>query len=456
MPFTMRLFMVPLLLALMVPGLTGCQPASSGNYQQHVQDPERLHAAVKKLSDVMVHDIFSPPQASRAFAYTSLAAYEALQPAHSETRTLAGQLNGLTPVPSPPEAEYEPTLAAVHAFLKVAEEMVYSQQRIATHHEAMRARLDESGIPEGVLQRSLDYGDAVAQHILDWASQDNYKQTRSGPQYTVTDDSSRWEPTPPGYMDAVEPNWNQIRPFVMEAADQFKPTRPHPYSMDEGSPFYQEVMEVYEVGKNLTDEQREIAAFWDCNPYVVHTRGHVMYATKYMTPGAHWMLIGTIVARQTEASMMRAAEIYARLGVAVADGFISAFDEKYRSDLVRPETVINRSIDDSWRPLLQTPPFPEYTSAHSVVSAAAAETLTDLYGEPFAFRDTSEVEYGLPVRSFDSFREAAEEAAISRLYGGIHYRMAIENGVDQGTALGEYVVSQIETRPSAMASAEGQ
>jgi hypothetical protein len=226
--------------------------------------------------------------------------------------------------------------------------------------------------------------------------------------------------------------------------------------MDEGSPFYQEVMEVYEVGKNLTDEQREIAAFWDCNPYVVHTRGHVMYATKYMTPGAHWMLIGTIVARQTEASMMRAAKIYARLGVAVADGFISAFDEKYRSDLVRPETVINRSIDDSWRPLLQTPPFPEYTSAHSVVSAAAAETLTDLYGEPFAFRDTSEVEYGLPVRSFDSFREAAEEAAISRLYGGIHYRMAIENGVDQGTALGEYVVEQIETRPAAMASAEGQ
>ena len=135
--------------------------------------------------------------------------------------------------------------------------------------------------------------------------------------------------------------------------------------------------------------------------------------------------------------------------VALADGFIIAWDEKYRSVLIRPVTVINRYVDPDWRPLLQTPPFPEYTSAHSVVSGAASTVLTALFGEPFSFVDSTEVEFGLPARSFDSFRQAASEAAISRMYGGIHYRPAIEIGVEQGRALGQSVVDQIQTRVQA-------
>src|SRR5688500_6116951 len=114
------------------------------------------------------------------------------------------------------------------------------------------------------------------------------------------------------------------------------------------------------------------------------------------------------------------------------DGFISCWDEKYRSRLVRPETYINEYIDEDWVPLLQTPPFPEYTSGHSVISSASAVTLTKLFGENFSFLDSTEVEFGLKARSFNSFKEASEEAALSRLYGGIHYRPAVEHGITEG------------------------
>jgi hypothetical protein len=429
--------------------LAGCSPASE--YKTEAQNPERLHASVWHLTDVMVHDIFSPPQAARSYAYASVAAYEVLAADTSGLRTLAGQLNGLDAVPRPPADEYVPGLASTHALLTVGTEMVYTQSRMETFHDEMMQRFRDQGIPQPVFDRSVAYGDTVAQHVLDWAAADGYKRTRSGPQFTVTDAPGRWRPTPPAYMDAIEPNWDTHRPFVMTDADQFAPTPPHPYSLKEGSPFYEEVMEVYRIGQDLTEEEREIAAFWDCNPYVMHTQGHAMFATKQMSPGGHWMGIAIIANRKTDADLWRSAEVLAQTSVALADGFISAWDEKYRSNLIRPETVINDHIDPDWRPVLQTPPFPEYTSAHSVISAAAAVTLTDLYGDSFAFTDTTERAYGLPDRSYDSFGAAADEAAISRLYGGIHYRMAAEEGAVQGTNVGQWVVDQIDTRPPAVA-----
>ena len=158
------------------------------------------------------------------------------------------------------------------------------------------------------------------------------------------------------------------------------------------------------------------------------------------------MGITAIAARKAGADLMVSAEAYARVAMALADGFISCWEEKYRWNLVRPETVINRFLDEGWQPLLQTPPFPEYTSGHSVISTAAAVVLTDQFGAAFAFTDSTEFAYGLPVRSFPSFEAAAAEAAVSRLYGGIHYRMAIEEGVRQGRRVGELVVSRVRTR----------
>jgi hypothetical protein len=254
-------------------------------------------------------------------------------------------------------------------------------------------------------------------------------------------------------MDAVEPNWAMIRPFVMDTASQFRPEAAYAYDTTHVSAFMKDAREVYDVSKALTPEQREITAFWDCNPYVMNVRGHAMFASKKITPGGHWMSIVAIAARKSDADALRSAEAYARTAVALADGFISSWDEKFRSNVIRPESMINTYIDPAWEPLLQTPPFPEYTSGHSVISTAAAVVLTEQFGDRFAFTDSTELEYGLPVRSFSSFEQAAAEAAISRLYGGIHYRRAIEQGVKQGRKVGQLVLARVQTRVPATVAA---
>jgi hypothetical protein len=149
---------------------------------------------------------------------------------------------------------------------------------------------------------------------------------------------------------------------------------------------------------------------------------------------------------------VQSAEAYARVAVSLVDGFIVCWDEKYRSKLVRPETFINQYIDENWVPLLQTPPFPEYTSGHSVISSSAATVLTDLFGENFAFTDSTEIEFGLTARKFNSFEDASKEAAVSRMYGGIHYTPACDNGLVQGKALGTYIVEKIKTRKEDLAT----
>ncbi len=438
----------------------GCANAPV-DYRAQPPDPELLHAAVHQLTGVIVYDIFSPPQASRVYAYASIAAYEALRPDHPEYRTLAGQLNGLTPVPPPapaapsPDSEYYLPLASVHAFMTVGKALTFSQARMDSLRAALDERIRRTGVPARVFARSIAYGERVAQHILAWAARDRYLQTRGYPKYTVTTVPGRWVPTPPAYMDAVEPHWGELRPFVMDSGSQIRPQPPRAFDMAKTSPYFRQVNEVLERGRHLTDEQQAIASFWDCNPYVMNVQGHTMFATKKVTPGGHWMGIVGVAARKARADLMRSAAAYARTAIALADGFISAWDEKYRSNRVRPETVINARLDARWEPLLQTPPFPEYPSAHSVISTAAATVLTDEFGTGFAFVDSTEAEYGLPTRAFSSFRAAAAEAAISRLYGGIHYRPAIDEGASQGRRVGELVLRRVRTRaePATQASA---
>ena len=205
-------------------------------------------------------------------------------------------------------------------------------------------------------------------------------------------------------------------------------------------------MEVFNVINGLTEEQVEIAKFWDCNPYVTHHKGHSMFATKKITPGGHWIGITSIATRKAKSSFADTINAYANVSIALFDAFISCWDEKWRTLVVRPETLINEHYDEEWLPLLQTPPFPEYTSGHSVISRAAAVTLTKIYGDNFSFVDTTEIAYGLPERSYKSFIHASEEAAISRLYGGIHYMMAITEGVSQGQKVGSYIASRLKTK----------
>lgn len=438
---------------LIAVAVTGCRAVGAGD-RAMASEAEMMHRAVKHLTDVMIYDIFSPPQASRAYAYSAIAAYEAMRSGNPAYHSLAGQVRGLTDVPAPPAGISAP-LAGVHAYLSVARALTFSRARM----DSIRTAMDDEfrrrpGMSAEVFARSVAYGDTVAKHVLAWAGKDGYLQTRGGAKYTVTNAPGRWVPTPPAYMDAVEPNWMKVRPFVLDSASQFRPEPPYPYDTVKTSAFMRDAIEVYETGRKLTDEQRAIAAFWDCNPYVMHVQGHTMFATKKITPGGHWMGIVGIAARKANADAMRTAEAYARTAIAIADGFIVVWDEKYRSSVIRPESVINKYLDEGWEPLLQTPPFPEYTSGHSGISTAAAQVLTDEFGPNVAFVDSTEAEFGLPVRSFTSFEQAAAEAAISRLYGGIHYRRAIEQGVIQGRQVGEHVIARVRTRTAQVADAK--
>ena len=223
-------------------------------------------------------------------------------------------------------------------------------------------------------------------------------------------------------------------------------------ALAKGSPYEKEVDEVYQIGKQVNKQQQDIAYFWDDNAFVMNVAGHVMYASKKMTPGGHWLAIAQTVARQKKLNMMRTVEAYALTSFALSDGFISCWDEKYRSRMIRPETVINKYIDPKWTPFLQTPPFPEYPSGHSTITAAAATVLTSLIGDNIPFTDSTEFKYGHGVRSFKSFRDAANEASISRLYGGIHYRSSLMNGQASGERIGKWVIEKIHARKTTVAS----
>ncbi len=410
---------------------------------------EDYHSSVDKVTQVMIHDIFSPPVASRIYAYPNVAAYEILALKNDNYKSLQGQVTDLSSIPQPENAEnINWDLAALIAHIDLSKRLIFSEDRIETFRDSLYHKWEEQNATE--FEVSKNYGLKVADHIASWMDKDNYKQTRTMPKFTVdSEDPSRWQPTPPSYMDGIEPHWSKIRPFVIDSSNQFKPTPPPPFSMDKDSDFYKEVVEVYNISNEITtkgddSEEIEIAKFWDCNPYVSVTRGHLMFATKKITPGAHWIGITKIAARKTNSDFAKTVYAYTKTSIAIADAFISCWDEKYRSNLIRPETLINEHIDDSWEPVLQTPPFPEYTSGHSVASGAAAMALTSVFGDNFEFDDDTEVPYGLPVRSFRSFKAAADEAAISRMYGGIHYRAAVEIGVNQGRSLGQFVVDNLD------------
>ncbi|MGM0580391.1 MAG: vanadium-dependent haloperoxidase [Bacteroidota bacterium] len=417
---------------------------TQSEHQKTKVEAKDMHSLMQKVTDVTVHDIFSPPVASRVYVYPSIAAYEVLALEDSSFRSLAGQLHGLQPIPDPKEENVNLQIAALYANYLTSKMLIFSEEKMEEWLAEWKSDLEKRGMTDDEWEASINYAETVHQHIVAWADEDNYKETRTMSKHPLSDKPHHWEPTPPAYMAAIEPHWNKIRTFVLDSANQFIPQPPYEFSMEENSPFYKELKEVYEVVKSVDKEKKEIASFWDCNPYVMNITGHVMFATKKITPGGHWMGITKIASILDSADLMKSSYAYTKTSIALADGFISCWDEKYRSNLIRPETIINRKIDDDWSPTLQTPPFPEYTSGHSVISTAAANALTDVYGDNFSFVDSTEVKYGLPSREFNSFMEASQEAAISRLYGGIHYRRAIEEGIWQGQKVGEWIRKKLE------------
>jgi hypothetical protein len=406
-------------------------------------------ASIENVSQIMLHDIFSPPVASRIYVYPNVAAYEVMAQNNSSYMSLQNQLHGLDSIPVlDKKSGVNQKVAAVVAHIEVSKALVFSEEMVVKFRDSLYKKWRSENEKE--FETSKEYGLKVAERVKKWMSKDNYKQTRTLAKFTVhTNDKSRWQPTPPAYMEAVEPHWSKIRTLVLDTASQFKPAPALPFSLDKNAPFYKNVQEVYLMGKEIAkkgdkSEEVQIAQFWDCNPYATVTQGHMMFAKKKISPGGHWMGIVKIACNESKATFEKTVYANTLVSIGLFESFISCWDEKYRSNVVRPETVINQSIDENWRPLLQTPPFPEYTSGHSVASNCSALLLTKLFGANFAYADTSEVQFGLPIRKYNSFQQAADEASISRFYGGIHYKPAIENGSTQGKNIGRFIQEKIK------------
>jgi membrane-associated phospholipid phosphatase len=370
----------------------------------------------------------SPPVASRVLALVGLAAWEARVASGAGGRSLAGQLNGLAPPPASPGAV---TDAVLHGALAAVIPALFANTG-PTGQRALKAVAERLGA--GRDPAGLAAGQAVGAHLLAWAAADggaevdNLGFARSWP---AAPGPAHWVPTNTIALQQAPllPRWGQNRPFAMPAADACPLPPPPEYSETPGSPFHAEALEVWQVSKALTDEQRRIARFWSDD------------AMLSPTPPGHWVAILMQIAERDAMPFARQAEGLVRLGVALADAFIACWRTKYAHDLLRPVTYIRRVIEAGWEPYLTTPPFPEYPSGHSTQSGAAAAVLTAFLGEGFAFEDATHAEDGIPPRRFASFRAAAEEAALSRLYGGIHFRSAMARGLEQGACVGAHAVA---------------
>jgi len=411
-----------------------------------VNSSQWLITANGDLTAIILHDIFPPPIASRIYVYANIAAYEGIRRAHPELQTLIGQVKGLDSLPEPVVGtDYDFNIAGIRAFYATGKALVFSEADMEEAWKQTEEKLRNGGVSASTLQNSIAYGNALSGAIVRWAKKDNYIKTRTYPRYRYQGTIGKWLPTPPDYMEGLEPYWNRIRPLVMDSAAQFMPERPIPYDTATGSPFMAALKEVYRTTQ-LTGAEYETARYWDDNPFATQHQGHFSFAIKKVTPGGHWIGITATALLQSGASLKQSAEAFTLVSLAIFDGFIACWDEKYRSEYIRPVTAINRLIDENWKPFIQTPPFPEYTSGHSVISGAAATVLTGLFGENYSFTDTLEVMNDLPTRTFSSFNEAADQASISRFYGGIHFQPTLEVSKEQGRRLGTFILQRIRTR----------
>jgi hypothetical protein len=403
-----------------------------------------LHSLVEQLSQAIIQDGFNPPQASRIYAYCNIAAYEALINSSNEYVSLGKQLNGLGELPTPDQnLKYDFRYAAVISFSKVARALVYRGFVIDASEKSL---LDKLNTDLEVAANSKKYGNDLADYIITWIKQDNFAQLKTMQRYELKGLPGTWEPTPPAYMDAAEPNWNKIRPLVMKTADQFKPAPPFEFSTDTLSDFYKQNYFIYKTVNDISSEKLEIANFWDDSPSHNESSGHFMYVSRKFSPGGHWLNIVKITTKDERLDILECSRLYALSSIALYDGFISCWDEKYRSNLLRPETYINKYIDSDWRPVFETPPFPEHTSGHTVISNSVAMILTDIIGDNIPFIDSTEVPFNLPVRKFSSFNEATQEASMSRIYAGVHYQRAMTEGEKQGKAIAEYILKKLTTK----------
>jgi hypothetical protein len=383
---------------------------------------------------IVKSEALSPPPASRVYGYAGVAFYEAVVDGTPGKRSLGGQLNGLAALPAPAAGEHHwPTVAnaASAEFLRGFFPAGQPANLAAIDAlEALHADAFEAELSTSVFERSVARGYQVADAILAWAATDGYASFNNCA-YVPPVGPGLWVPTPPAFApNPLQPCWGELRTFVLIDGTECAPVGPPTFDNDPLSSFYSQALEVYVVRENLTPAQEDIARFWADGP------------TATGTPAGHWVAILSQVAEQQDLTLAKAAEGYAKIGVGMADAFIACWNSKYQVNLCRPVTFIRDEIDPTWTSFIGTPAFPEYTSGHSTQSGAASILLQDLLGSVPFVDDTHAGTF--PARSFDSFTEAAAEAAMSRLYGGIHFRAACEHGVEQGHCIAQTLLDTLE------------
>ena len=405
--------------------------------QKNFQQTKAYIDDVKQLTDVMIYDVTSPVAAARYYAYSTLASYELMAtqtgvPYPSFTALSKLRLTGM---PAEVPSLQHPEMAYRYVLLYVGSKLLPSGKKLLPRAEKLKQALPPT---------EAEFVEAIGEAVLTYASQDGFLQLNNLKRYTPKRGPAYWQPTKPTYMAPIEPHWNTLKTFFLDRPDQFLTQVPATFDLDPASPFYAMTLEVKNVVDENHKEKNEIAAFWDCNPYAISQIGHLEFGLKKISPGGHWMGIAGIACKKARFSLQKTIYTHTLLALTLHDSFVACWDEKYRSDRIRPETVINRYIDKTWTPLLQTPPFPEYVSGHSVVSTSSALILTQIFGDNFRFKDTTENEFGLKPRTFKSFNQAAEEASISRIYGGIHFMDAVTEGQWLGRQVGQFVLQAID------------
>jgi hypothetical protein len=436
-------YTIYLILLLMIES-TGC---TSRSQKAPVLSAAVIGQVITEMTEVMIHDITNPPLAARFFSYACLSGYEVVSQNNDSFKTMYGVLNDYPQLKKPDTIQqYDVPLSAALAMLQTAQKMQPTGKQLAVYEQRLLDSCRRLGYDEALINNSWRYAKAVSKKILAYAKSDRYNKISNFARYTPVDKEGCWYPTPPAFLPAVEPYFSTVRTFALDSCSQFKAPPPTAFSSGKKTAFYKMLLQNYNEGKPILEEQRVIAAFWDCNPFAIQDDGHLIMSKKKISPGAHWMGITGIACEKAGKRFEEAMKIYTWVSVGLMDAFICCWDEKYRSNRIRPETAIRKYLDPQWTPVLQTPPFPEYLSGHSVISACSASILSHFFGNNFSYTDSVEVAYGLAPRSFTSFQQAAQEAAMSRFYGGIHFMDAIDNGMVVGGQVGKYIIQKIDSK----------
>ena len=367
-----------------------------------------------------------------SFAFIGTGLYEAVRNEIPHSVSLSARLSKMPAMPLIEEHKRysweESANAAMAGMVRTIDNSLTTAElaSIDSLEKAWNDRLEKCTSKE-VFSRSQNYGRSIASAIYKWSLTDDLNLSNTG--YVAPVFEGAWVPTPPAFINPpVLPYAGQAHTLVAANSKTIAPPFPAAYSESPKSSYYKIARELYDKSKHLTDEQKNIALFWfDLGDGLGYT------------PGGHDMVLTTEALEQTHSCLAIAAETYAKAGIAERDGIIACFKSKYKYTLERPVTYIQKVIEKTWLPFIPTPPHPEYPAAHSAITGSVMEAISAVLGDHVKITDHAYDFRGFAPRTFNSIFAAAEEAGISRLYGGIHYRPSIEAGLKLAKDVGSKV-----------------